>query len=132
MEHESNLVDAVVYLQGEDDRPEKRFDPSAQSCGVYLYSSGLDEFVAVKNPQIGANSVVVRGYIFWLTEPGTIDIKTSRRDEWSSISFECPANHLRFVNLYTDNREHWLSPAITLDSEESGREQVLARARILH
>lgn len=132
MEHESNLVTAVVYDPRDEDRPEKQFLRSVRSCGIYLYSSGDDEFLAVENPEIGTTSVVGRGFVFWFAEPGTISVKASRRNEWSSLSFDCPAKHLRFVNLYVGGSRHRDSPRITVDGEEIGRAQVLARSLILH
>lgn len=131
MEHESTLVTAVVYDSDNKTRPEQQFNRKHRFCGVYLYSSGVDEFLQVKNPQLGTTSIVHRGYIYWETEPGAVTLQASRQVTWNSFVFECPANQLRFVSLFVDRGAHWNSPKITVESEEIGKAQVLARSLIL-
>lgn len=132
MEHESDLVTAVVYYSSDKNRPENQFRQDANTCGVYLYSSGVDEFLTVKIPGIGTTSIVRRGYLFWATESRTIEIQASRRSDWSTLSFECPANQLRFVNVYADNGSYWSSPKLELDGEATGKANVVTRSPILH
>jgi len=132
MELESNLVAAVIYDSGNGGRPERRFGRSIQSCGVYLYSSGADDFLAIESPEIGTTSIVIRGYIYWVSEPGTLSVKASRQVEWGSLSFECPANELRFVNIYASHHTRSDPPRITIENEETGKAQVLSRSSIYH
>lgn len=131
MEHESNLVNAVVYDAPSQITRAQQIPLSNGVCGVYVYSSGADEFLHVEAAELGLTSVTIRGYLYWEREPGTVSLQSWRRGSKSSLALECPTDERRFVSLYVDGRASWNGPKITIEPEETGQARILARKRIL-